>query len=97
MLRCTVQATPSADTALLFFETNELGFTTEFLGRIRLAAALAALAGVGIYNFALKRTPLRKASTLRCAARCMLRRLSASTTLRSSARRCARQARCAAR
>jgi hypothetical protein len=29
------QATPSADTAMLFFETNELGFTTEFLGRIR--------------------------------------------------------------
>lgn len=29
------QATPSPDTAMLFFETNQLGFTTEFLGRIR--------------------------------------------------------------
>lgn len=29
------QATPSADTALLFFETNKLGFTPEVLGRIR--------------------------------------------------------------
>lgn len=29
------QATPSADTAMLYFETNELGFSTEFLGRIR--------------------------------------------------------------
>lgn len=54
------QATPSADTALLFFQTNELGFSTEFLGRVRLVAAVASLAGVGIYNFALKRTPLRK-------------------------------------
>ena len=29
------QATPTPDTAMLFFETNKLGFTTEFLGRIR--------------------------------------------------------------
>ena len=29
------QATPTADTAMLFFETNKLGFSTEFLGRIR--------------------------------------------------------------
>ena len=54
------QATPTADTAMLFFETNELGFSTEFLGRIRLAASIASLAGVGVYNFALKSTPLRK-------------------------------------
>lgn len=54
------QATPTADTAMLFFETNELGFSTEFLGRIRLAASIASLAGVAVYNFALKETPLRK-------------------------------------
>ena len=54
------QATPSADTAMLFFETNELGFTTEFLGRIRLVASIASLAGVGTYNFFLKSTPLHK-------------------------------------
>ena len=29
------QATPTADTAMLYFETNKLGFSTEFLGRIR--------------------------------------------------------------
>jgi folate/biopterin transporter len=53
------QATPTADTAMLFFETNELGFTPEFLGRIRLVASIASLAGVGVYNFYLKSTPLR--------------------------------------
>ncbi|KAH7624425.1 hypothetical protein Ndes2526B_g00624 [Nannochloris sp. 'desiccata'] len=53
------QATPTADTAMLFFETNELGFTPEFLGRIRLVASIASLAGVGVYNFALKSTPLK--------------------------------------
>lgn len=45
---------------MLFFETNSLGFSTEFLGQVRLVASMASLAGVGIYNFALKRTPLRK-------------------------------------
>lgn len=54
------QATPTADTAMLFFETNKLGFSTEFLGRIRLVASIASLLGVGVYNFALKSTPLRK-------------------------------------
>jgi len=54
------QATPTADTAMLFFETNELSFSTEFLGRIRLVAALSSLVGVGVYNFYLKETPLKK-------------------------------------
>ena len=39
---------------MLFFETNQLGFTTEFLGRIRLVAAIASLVRVGIYSFAPK-------------------------------------------
>lgn len=34
------QATPTADTAMLFFETNKLGFTPEVLGRIRCANRL---------------------------------------------------------
>lgn len=54
------QATPNADTAMMFFQTEKLGFSTEFLGRIRLIAAVASLLGVGLYNFALKATPLRK-------------------------------------
>ncbi|PSC76431.1 folate-biopterin transporter chloroplastic [Micractinium conductrix] len=53
------QATPTADTAMLFFETNQLGFMPEILGRIRLVGALASLAGVGLYNFKLKHVPLR--------------------------------------
>lgn len=54
------QATPSAGTAMLFFETNELGFTTEFLGRIQLLASVASLVGVGVYNGLLKDVELRK-------------------------------------
>ena len=41
-----VQATPTADTAMFYFQTNALGFTPEFLGRVRLAGSLASLAGV---------------------------------------------------
>lgn len=54
------QATPTAETAMFYFQTNALGFTPEFLGRVRLAGAVASLAGVGVYNFALKDVPLRK-------------------------------------
>ncbi|KAK9863552.1 hypothetical protein WJX84_003033 [Apatococcus fuscideae] len=54
------QATPTADTAMFFFETNKLGFTAEFLGRVRLAGALASLGGVATYNALLKQVPLRK-------------------------------------
>lgn len=54
------QATPSASTAMLFFETNELGFTTEFLGRIQLLASVASLLGVGVYNSLLKDVELKK-------------------------------------
>eukprot|EP00884_Botryococcus_braunii_P002175 jgi/Botrbrau1/11959/Bobra.341_1s0024.1 len=54
------QATPSADTAMFYFQTNELGFTPEFMGRVRLVGALASLAGVAVYNTWLKDVPLRK-------------------------------------
>lgn len=57
------QATPSASTAMLFFETNELGFTTEFLGRIQLLASVASLIGVGVYNGLLKDVELKKIFT----------------------------------
>ncbi|GFP86530.1 folate-biopterin transporter 1 chloroplastic [Phtheirospermum japonicum] len=40
--------------------TNELGFTPEFLGRVKLVTSVASLAGVGFYNGFLKRVPLRK-------------------------------------
>ena len=45
---------------MFYFQTNTLGFTPEFLGRVRLAGALASLAGVAVYNFGLKEVPLRK-------------------------------------
>eukprot|EP00891_Asterochloris_glomerata_P007327 jgi/Astpho2/7327/fgenesh1_pg.00113_%23_115_t len=54
------QATPAADTAFFYFETNQLGFTPEFMGRIRLAGSIASLIGVGIYNYSLKDVSLKK-------------------------------------
>lgn len=49
-----LQATPSADSAMFYFQTNQLGFTPEFLGRVRLAACLAQLGGIALYNGLLK-------------------------------------------
>lgn len=40
-------ATPSSETAMFYFQTNQLHFTPEFLGEVRLAGSLASLAGVG--------------------------------------------------
>lgn len=40
-------ATPSSETAMFYFQTNQLHFTPEFLGQVRLAGSLASLAGVG--------------------------------------------------
>ncbi|KAF8713525.1 hypothetical protein HU200_028208 [Digitaria exilis] len=40
--------------------TNKLGFTPEFLGRVKLVTSIASLLGVGIYNYFLKEIPLRK-------------------------------------
>ena len=45
---------------MFYFQTNRLGFGPEFLGRVRLVAALASLAGVGVFNFLLKPVPLRR-------------------------------------
>ncbi|KAG6394900.1 hypothetical protein SASPL_145491 [Salvia splendens] len=40
--------------------TNKLGFTPEFLGRVKLVTSIASLAGVGLYNGFLKSVPLQK-------------------------------------
>lgn len=53
------QATPSADSAFFFFSTNELGFTPEFLGRIRLITSLASLIGIFCYQTWLKQISFR--------------------------------------
>lgn len=54
------QATPTSDTAMFFFTTNQLGFGAEFMGRVRLVTAIASLAGVGVYNAYLKHVSLKK-------------------------------------
>ena len=42
------------------FSTNKLGFTPEFLGRVKLVTSVASLVGVGLYNGFLKNVSLRK-------------------------------------
>ncbi|PNY13387.1 folate/biopterin transporter chloroplastic-like [Trifolium pratense] len=54
------QATPQSDSAMFYFNTNSLGFTPEFLGRVKLVTSIASLLGVGLYNGFLKNVPLRK-------------------------------------
>ncbi|GKV19622.1 hypothetical protein SLEP1_g29853 [Rubroshorea leprosula] len=54
------QATPQSDSAMFYFTTNNLGFTPEFLGRVKLVTSVASLLGVGLYNGFLKNIPLRK-------------------------------------
>lgn len=54
------QATPNAGTAMFYFTSNELDFQPEFMGKVALARAVAALAGVGLYNTYFKTVPLKK-------------------------------------
>ena len=49
-----MQATPAADIAFFYFETNQLGFTPEFMGRIRLAGSIASLIGVSLLRVILR-------------------------------------------
>ncbi len=53
------QATPSADSAFFFFSTNELGFSSEFLGRVRLVTSVASLLGIWCYQKWLKHLSFR--------------------------------------
>lgn len=53
------QATPTAESAFFFFTTNELGFTPEFLGRVRLVTSLASLVGIWLFQRFLKSIPFR--------------------------------------
>ncbi|KAJ4722487.1 Folate-biopterin transporter 1, chloroplastic [Melia azedarach] len=54
------QATPHSESAMFYFTTNKLGFTPEFLGRVKLVTSVASLLGVGLYNGFLKNVPMRK-------------------------------------
>ncbi len=53
------QCTPSSDSALFFFTTNELGFEPEFLGRVRLVSSIAMLMGVWLFQRFFKDVPFR--------------------------------------
>jgi folate/biopterin transporter len=54
------QCTPTAESAFFYFSTNELGFTPEFLGRVRLVTSLASLLGVWLFQRFLKTVPFRQ-------------------------------------
>ncbi|HEY9621238.1 MAG TPA: folate/biopterin family MFS transporter [Crinalium sp.] len=53
------QATPTAESAFFFFTTNELQFTPEFLGRVRLVTSIASLLGVWLFQRFFKAVPFR--------------------------------------
>jgi folate/biopterin transporter len=53
------QCTPTGESSFFYFATNELGFTPEFLGRLRLVTSLATLMGVWIFQRYLKAVPFR--------------------------------------
>jgi folate/biopterin transporter len=54
------QCTPTAESAFFYFSTNELGFTPEFLGRVRLVTSLGSLFGVWFFQRFLKTIPFRQ-------------------------------------
>jgi len=53
------QATPTAESAFFFFTTNELGFSPEFLGRVRLVTSVASLVGIWMFQRFFKAVPFR--------------------------------------
>ncbi|CAL8470505.1 g10047 [Coccomyxa elongata] len=54
------QSTPSAAGAMFFFYTNYLGFSPEFVGRIKLLDGIAQLLGVYLFNVFLRGVQLRR-------------------------------------
>ena len=52
--------TPSASSAMFYFYTNELKFSPEFMGELKLAGSVAILIGIFIYNRFLTTTPIKK-------------------------------------
>lgn len=52
--------TPTAESAFFFFTTNELGFSAEFLGRVRLVTSFASLVGIWVFQRFLKGVALRQ-------------------------------------
>eukprot|EP00210_Caulerpa_lentillifera_P000870 g841.t1 len=60
------QAAPNASSAMFFYETNELHFTPEFMGKVALIGQIASLLGVGVFNFFLKSVSLKKVFAWSC-------------------------------
>lgn len=56
---CIWQSTPSAESAFFYFTTNDLGFSAEFLGRVRLVSSVAGLVGVWCFQRFFKAVPFR--------------------------------------
>jgi hypothetical protein len=54
------QATPSSGSAFLYFMTDDLGFSAEFLGRVKLVCSVAGLGGIALYNRFLKDVSAKK-------------------------------------
>jgi folate/biopterin transporter len=53
------QATPTTESAFFFFTTNELGFSPEFLGRVRLVTSIASLVGIWMFQRFFRSIPFR--------------------------------------
>ncbi|MEO1209429.1 MAG: folate/biopterin family MFS transporter [Cyanobacteria bacterium J06638_20] len=53
------QCTPTTESAFFYFVTNELGFSPEFLGRVRVVTSLAALIGIWMFQRFFKGVPFR--------------------------------------
>ncbi|KAA8496243.1 Folate-biopterin transporter 1, chloroplastic [Porphyridium purpureum] len=53
------QATPSAESAMFFFQTSELHMGPEFLGRVRLVSSIASLMGVLLFQKFLSSAPIK--------------------------------------
>ena len=53
------QATPSAGSSFFYFETNELGFTPEFFGKLSLISSISSIGGIYLYNKYFKNISLK--------------------------------------
>ncbi|MBE9103046.1 folate/biopterin family MFS transporter [Vacuolonema iberomarrocanum] len=53
------QCTPTTESAFFYFVTNELDFSPEFLGRVRVVTSLAALIGIWLFQRFFKGVPFR--------------------------------------
>ena len=61
--------TPTADSAFLYFLTDDIGLSQEFLGRVSLGGSLASIAGITVYQRFLREVPVQRlllGTTLAC-------------------------------